>query len=75
MQIFVNFMHKKLKITLDVESSDTISTVKAKVMQEEGITPNHYNLILAGKHLVDERTLADCNVQEEANLWVCGKFR
>ena len=74
MQIYVKTQAGKT-ITLDVDPGDTIESVKAQILDKEGIPVSTQRLVFTGRILANDKTLADYRIQKDSiiNLAVVGK--
>ncbi|XP_039256160.1 polyubiquitin-like [Styela clava] len=66
-QVFVRTLTGKT-ITLEVDGTDTIESLKQQILEKEGTPVHQQRFIYAGKQLEDGRTLDDYGIQNGAIL-------
>ena len=74
MQIFVKMMDGG-RITMVVNPSDNIRTVKAGIHQLCLCPPDSQRLVFAGKRLEDDHSLSDYNIQSGSTLHLVQRLR
>ena len=68
-KIFVKTLDGK-RITLDIQPKDTITNIKEKIQDKEGISPSEQKLYCLGRQLVDDRGLSDYYIKNRSILHI-----
>jgi hypothetical protein len=62
-------------ISLAAEPTDTIELIKTHIQEKECIPMYRQRLIFAKSELENERTLADCEIQNDSKLFLLIRLR
>ena len=68
-QLFVKTLTGKT-ITLEVESVESIESIKAKIQEKEGIPPDQQALFFNARLLLEGKTLSDYNIPKESLVYL-----
>ncbi|XP_058068056.1 uncharacterized protein LOC131217223 [Magnolia sinica] len=66
-QIFIKMWSGKT-VAIEVDPSDAVHEVMAKILNKERTPIEHHSLVFGGKRLDEERTLASYNIRKESTL-------
>ena len=67
MQIVIKLLSDR-KFTIDIEPSDTLEILKAKIQAAEGVPSDQQWLIFGGMQMKEEKTMADYNIYADATI-------
>jgi ubiquitin C len=67
MRIYLKTLSGKSTI-LEVEPSDTVESLKAKIQDKQGIPSHQQRVVFAGQCLENGHTLNDYNIQSECTI-------
>ena len=62
-------------IALEVEGSDTVENVKAKLQDRTGVPIDDHRLIFGSRQLEKGKTLSDYNVRDRSSLYCVRRMR
>ncbi len=55
-------------ITVDVDGNDFVENIRQRIMDKDGVSPDHQRLIFAGKQLEDGKTIRDYGISKNSTI-------
>ena len=74
MQIYIRDLLLGEIITSDVESTDTIDSIKQKIKEKNGFYKYFQILAFSNERLEDNKTLEDYKIQENSSIFLVKKL-
>ena len=74
MQVFVKTLSGKT-ISVECEPDESIESLKAKIMEKEGVPPDQQRIIFGGKQLDAQKNLSDYDIDDDDTLHLVLRLR
>ncbi|XP_059437048.1 E3 ubiquitin-protein ligase UPL5-like [Corylus avellana] len=75
LQFFIRMISEGKTMVIQAYTDDTVRSVHERIQLQTGIPVHEQRLIYRGRQLQAERSLGECNIQNDAGLQLVGRMR